>query len=68
LNRNRATSSWADSCYAPAAAGAVFFKLGPTWVGGARNSPEDAIGHAKERKAFGNGINPRRDLFEKLNA
>ena len=36
--------------------------------GGARNSLQDAIGYAKERKAFGNGINPRRDLFEKLSA
>src|SRR4249919_3348041 len=42
------------------------FKLGAACVGGARNSLQDAIGYAKERKAFGKAIAEFGLIQEKL--
>ena len=42
------------------------FKLGAACVGGARNSLRDAIGYAKERKAFGKSISEFGLIQEKL--
>ncbi len=42
------------------------FKLGAACVGGARNSLQDAIGYARERKAFGKAIGEFGLIQEKL--
>src|SRR3982751_4142956 len=42
------------------------FKLGAACVGGARNSLQDGIGYAKERKAFGKSISEFGLIQEKL--
>jgi butyryl-CoA dehydrogenase len=42
------------------------FKLGAACVGGARNGLQDAIGYAKERKAFGKSISEFGLIQEKL--
>jgi butyryl-CoA dehydrogenase len=42
------------------------FKLGAACVGGARNSLQDGIGYAKERKAFGKAISEFGLIQEKL--
>jgi butyryl-CoA dehydrogenase len=42
------------------------FKLGAACVGGARNSLQDAIGYARERKAFGKSISEFGLIQEKL--
>ena len=42
------------------------FKLGAACVGGARNSLQDAIRYAKERKAFGKSISEFGLIQEKL--
>ena len=42
------------------------FKLGAACVGGARNGLQDAIGYAKERKAFGKAIAEFGLIQEKL--
>jgi hypothetical protein len=68
LNRNRATSSRGRFMLRTRRGRCGFPQAGGDLGGGARNSLQEAIGYAKERKAFGNGINPRRDLFEKLSA
>src|SRR4029078_11066605 len=42
------------------------FKLGAACVGGARNGLQEAIGYAKERKAFGKSISEFGLIQEKL--